>query len=498
MRTFLARFKTQHVFIFLVLLGSFLRLYRLRETLQFLGDQGRDALIVRNMLINHHPALIGPVTSVGNMYLGPFYYYFMLFPLMLSYPDPSGPAFAVALVGIATLVLLFKLGKQVVGERATLIATALYAVAPLVIQNVRYSWNPNIVPFFSLLFFYHLFGAYKGKNSQWAWVGLWFSILVQLHYITLILGMFAGLLWIYRLVVQAQQKSVSKSFVVSTLLAIGIFIISLAPLFVFDIRHEYLNSKAFVAFFTGSGEHFQFISAIKKIVVSIVNLWVRNILGLFLLFPTGVAKLGVFVGFAGLIAWIFSEKNRKYMLGENFLLSIFLFSGVVLSLYKSTIYDHYLGFLYPLGALLLGVILSHIWHMRAGRTVAGISVFVLVLMSLLHTPFKENLGYNIDMMRRTSDAIQSHLLPGETYDILLFSDTHDYQGMNYRYFLSTGKNMPAPEEKIHEFKTLFVLDEQNHEHVLDTPQYKIAMWPNRAVIDRFDISGGPKVYELRR
>ncbi|MBP9700599.1 hypothetical protein KBD71_04945, partial [Candidatus Woesebacteria bacterium] len=58
------------LFLFFLALGTFLRFYRLRSTMQFLGDQGRDALIARGILMDRDPAFIGPVTSVGNMYLG--------------------------------------------------------------------------------------------------------------------------------------------------------------------------------------------------------------------------------------------------------------------------------------------------------------------------------------------------------------------------------------------------------------------------------------------
>ena len=102
-----------HWIIFITLIcASFLRLYNIPSTVQFLGDQGRDALIVADIFKKLDPVFIGPVTSVGNMYLGPLYYYFMLPFLFLTYPSPMGPVYAVALLGIVTVFLLFYLGKQ--------------------------------------------------------------------------------------------------------------------------------------------------------------------------------------------------------------------------------------------------------------------------------------------------------------------------------------------------------------------------------------------------
>src|SRR4030042_6610505 len=100
---------TTSLVIGIILVGAFLRLYRLPETVMFQGDQGRDAIVVKRLIKNADWVLLGPVTSVGNMYLGPFYYYFMAPWLWLTYPNPIGPAYGVALVSILTLPLLYYL-----------------------------------------------------------------------------------------------------------------------------------------------------------------------------------------------------------------------------------------------------------------------------------------------------------------------------------------------------------------------------------------------------
>ena len=84
--------KANWLLITILLIGSFLRLYKISAYMTFLGDEGRDVLVVRNLLVHFDPILIGPGTSVGNMYLGPLYYYFMAPFLLLSGFSPVGPA----------------------------------------------------------------------------------------------------------------------------------------------------------------------------------------------------------------------------------------------------------------------------------------------------------------------------------------------------------------------------------------------------------------------
>jgi hypothetical protein len=85
------------------------------------------------MLIDHTPTLLGPGTSVGKMYLGPLYYYAMVPFLAMTYPEPTGPAYAMAFSGILTVALLY-LWEKLVGDRVALAAATLFATTLIAIQ----------------------------------------------------------------------------------------------------------------------------------------------------------------------------------------------------------------------------------------------------------------------------------------------------------------------------------------------------------------------------
>lgn len=485
------------LFLIIFLVGVFLRFYRLPQTMQFLGDQGRDALTVRRMLIERHPALIGPVTSVGNMYLGPFYYYFMLLPLMLTYPDPTGPAYAVAFLGVITLWLIYRLGKEIVGERAALFASFAFAISPLVLTFSRFSWNPNIVPLFALLFIWHLFQALKGKDKAWIWVSLWFAILIQLHYITLILGAFAGLAWIHILIGKLREKKLRSTFLVSTLIAIAIFLVSLTPLIAFDLRHNNINSKAFMSFFSGSQSHFSLVSSLTGRLVTNVDILSRAFTGLFSFQLSPPTKYGAVLFLVGLLIFLVLQK-RKYILGERLIFLGLLSSVLGLSFYGSTLHDHYLVFLFPFGVLLLGVLLASIWDQKFLRPMVILVLAAMAMQSWIHYPGKMQLGYNIFMMKRATQEIEKHLVPQEKYNLFLFTPTNDYQGMNYRYFLTTGKQSPESENEFLNFSTLYVIQDIPEDKINLEDHYIFAIWPNRTVIEQFDVKNGPRVFVLKR
>ena len=105
--------KKNWLIILIILISAFCRLYRIQDYMEFLGDQGRDVVIVRDFLKNGNLFFIGPQTSIGNMYLGPYYYYFFVAPgLLLANFNPVGPAIVVALLGILTVYLLFRFTKK--------------------------------------------------------------------------------------------------------------------------------------------------------------------------------------------------------------------------------------------------------------------------------------------------------------------------------------------------------------------------------------------------
>src|SRR5690242_3578506 len=98
--------------LLLLAVGAYLRLYRISEYMTFLGDEGRDMLVMKRMIMDHKFTLLGPTASVGGFFLGPIYYYFMLPFVWASGMNPAGAAVMVALFGIATIYLVYLVGKD--------------------------------------------------------------------------------------------------------------------------------------------------------------------------------------------------------------------------------------------------------------------------------------------------------------------------------------------------------------------------------------------------
>ncbi len=238
--------------ICLILITAFLRLYRIDEYMTFLGDEGRDALVVKKILVNYDFPLLGAPTSVGNMYNGPLYYYMMAAAMAIWWMNPIAAAAMVAIVGTAAAAFVYYLARSWFGKVAAIISATLYSLSPINIIYSHSSWNPNPAPFFALLGIFGLYKSRETKNYLWLILtGLSLAFAVQMHLLALILLPIFGVIWLYQLWEKYKLGKAGKNFWTGFTLAFITFLILMSPLAIFDIKYNYQNWRAFQTFFFG-------------------------------------------------------------------------------------------------------------------------------------------------------------------------------------------------------------------------------------------------------
>ncbi|OGE72423.1 hypothetical protein A3H40_04225 [Candidatus Daviesbacteria bacterium RIFCSPLOWO2_02_FULL_38_15] len=382
------------LFILLLLilgLASVLRFYRLENYMTFLGDEGRDAIVVKNMLTAFDLPLIGPPTSIGNIYLGPLYYYMMAIPMVIFWLNPVAAAGMNVLIGVLTIILIYILGKNWFGRIAALTASFLYTISPVTIIYSRSSWNPNPAPFFALL---GIFGVYKVHTSaNFSWfilTGIAMAAALQMHYLALILIPVFGVLWILETILYSKGRTV-KNLWSGTLLGILSFLLIMSPLVWFDLRYNFLNYRAITELFANK-EAIQpnaFLAVLKSIPIFTHKLIGRYIAGENTILVYALSILTIFP-----LGWLI--KNLKKETSWPFTtLTVWLLIGMLgLSLYQQSIYDHYLGFVNPAPFLLLGWTVQFIFHLKNRlwglilKLVLALLLVVLTIVNLDKNPLK--------------------------------------------------------------------------------------------------------------
>ncbi len=382
---------------FLALLGilviaSFLRLYKIDQYMIFLGDEGRDAIIVKKMIYEHHFPLIGPPTSAGNIYLGPLYYYMMLIPMAIFNLNPVSAAVMVAIIGVLTIWLIYYLGKVWFGNTSGLVSAFLYAISPVTINYSNFSWNPNPLPFFALLSIYGFYKVNKSGNFLWLILsGLSVAAAIQMHYLALILIPVMGILWIHQISIRFRRKYQTKNLISGTILGILSFLLLMSPLLWFDLRHDFLNYKAISQFFSEGGT---VKGDIFGNIMRIPEIYSQDLIGRYMVGENIYLSIVV----SGLI--IFSLFRKSWPI---FCLGVWLMVGIFgLSFYQGEIFDHYLGFLNPAPFLLFGSLTSIHLRIRQGWIISGVLVMTIILtiFNLQKNPLRTSPN---NQLQRTKD-----------------------------------------------------------------------------------------------
>ena len=445
-------------FLLLIILfiSSIFRLYRIDEYMTFLGDEGRDAIIVRRLLVNFDPILIGPGTSIGNMYLGPIYYY-MIAPFLLIFNfSPVGPSVFVALLGIATVFFVWfviyewfpstsvKKGFLNVGA---LSAAGLYAVAPVVINLSRSSWNPNIMPFFSLLTIFSIWKFWGREKLAWlivAFVSV--AIALQSHYLGLLLLPVVCFFWILTLfgllqVLNTSRRLLLKQFINYSVFGFFSFLLLMLPLVIFDFRHNFINFNAMKKFFlerqtTVSIRPWTAFPKLPVIVsdsltslITAKNSALGKSLSLFLL-----------VGIGFLIFYeVFYIKSRKIKFIDSlkpYTILIFWLavSFLGLGLYKQHIYDHYYGFFFTAPFILMGGLGQ--WMIDKFKIIGTLLVFFvfscLLLVNLQANPLKYPPNRQMQRAMVVAEKIKQEA-KGKKFNLAVIAERNYEDG--YQYFL---------------------------------------------------------------
>lgn len=475
---------------YLVLVAFLLRFYNLSATLLFQSDQGRDALVVSHLIKKADLIFIGPVTSIGNMYLGPFYYYFMAPFLALSYPSPLGPAIGVALVNVALVFFIYYWGKALVGKTAATWACFFSCFSLVLIEYSRFSWNPNLSAFFSLLTLYALYLSLKRSSSYWFLVAIGSSILLQLHYVNLIILVVVGIFFLQDVYTRFRSKNLANSSYLKHIgIATLIFFVSLLPLMLFDYKNQGLNLKALMSIFTkeqsfsvGSGHTLG--ALFTGLSGKIGFLFTKLFLPKEQIFAEVIAHwhwYGVFFGviiLTLLFAQLFLKQQKEYLLGQKILLVTSVVSIFTLSAYQHSVFVHYVLFFLPVLFLLLGSLLAGAERLYR----FGMLVSMMVVMVFLWANFRPNIYRPIEHGYQAAGEIARQLVAsvpdGKKYSFVIHTNSHDTYGDYYRFFLEQAVNPPLSLADLENLDYLYVIDETKTANLNDIPTYEVVIARN--------------------
>ncbi len=472
------------ILILLILFAIFFRFWHIKDYVVFLGDEGRDMLVLREIFTKGNIPFLGPSASVGGFYLGPIYYWMAAPFLFLWRFDPVGPSYMVAIIGLATVVLLYKFLKEAVGFWPAIIASTLYSCAPLVVRYSRSSWNPNPLPFFSLLLIYLIYkGIIKKKEIYFLGAGAALGIAAQLHYLALILAPITVIL----ILLSGEFKKIPKIVPFSLL---G-FLITFSPFLFFEIKHNFPNFRTILEFITRGSTVGIKISNIIWSTPNLGNILLEHISSYTGTIYTRIAFWTLFSG--AIIGLILNRKNKEKFYVFTVAI-IWLIGGLVfLNSYKGTLFDYYFEVLYPAPFLLAGLVLSIGWRNYKFKIASIVICITIVIFFIKHGFYLTQPNRLIYQTQKIANLVIEKT-ENKPYNFALISDGNSDHA--YRYFLEIKNQKPKPLEEIITDQLLVVCESEKCAP-LGHPIWEIAGFGRAEIENEWDLPEyNFKVYKL--
>ena len=470
------------ILVVVVLVGIFLRFYRLEGFVTFLGDQGRDAIIIKRIITGEHFPAIGAPTSVGQVYLGPFYYYFIAPWLLLFKFQPIGLAFGVAVYSSFYLLVNYFIVKELFNKKIALISTIFLSFSSVLIDFSRFSWNPNLLPLFVLLTIY--FAIKSLQTNKWHYfflLGAFLSFSIQLHYLALFLIPAIGIIFLSSLYKKSVKQLISQfhNFLISVLS----FIIFSSPLIIFDLRHNFLNSKLFLALFKSSGTSFA-----SKINSFFDSFYYLN----FYSFNINLNKFFIYVLLVFLFIILFTLIKKSSNL-KTFLL-IFFITIVGMSLYNGPKHPHYFGILFPLYFVIISYFLASLNQSSFGKIVIAFFISGYIFLNFQKYYFLRNQPNNQIAHAEKVAQFLDKKIGKEKFNFAVQPDGDPEDA--YLYFLELKGKVPLDRKKLEVGNEMFIVC-GNDCDLKNTKSWNINMFGKFEISSEWSVEG-VRIYKLIR
>lgn len=240
-----AKKSTVLILLFILTLGLFFRSYKIVERFGFGHDTDLLSWIIKDIVIDHHPRLIGQQTSALGVFIGPLYYYSIIPFYMLTNMDPVGGVYFTLLIGTLTIFSYYFVFSRLFNQQVGFIASFLHAVLFAPIGFDRWLVPTITTKLWSVWYLYCLIQLGRGK-----------------FYSLPILGVMIGLIWHVHLALLPTLLAIPVALLFSkkipdrknSLLFLGSLGLTSLPFILFELKHNFIQiGSIYGSFFKDQG-----------------------------------------------------------------------------------------------------------------------------------------------------------------------------------------------------------------------------------------------------
>lgn len=437
-------------------LAAFLRFWNLTALLHFTLDEELEAFIVKNIITGYHFPAIGVFAGLLGIHLSPIFYYLVAIPFWIGKLDPLVWGITASALGVTTAWFIYWTNREMFSQRVAVFSGLLYATSFLAVIYDKHFWNVTPLPFLSVLTVYSLYKIIKGKSGWIIPLSIGLAIDISAHLSAFILVGLVVFVWIrHRL----------PPFKKQVMAGIGIIALSQLPLLIFELRHNFLQTKTVLQFL--SGEH-GMLSLSR--VTDNLQLLLRTFSRLIYTFGPhdlarehtyGWAEIAVrdvripeymiVVAFflLAFFCWKALRKNRPLPLNLHFNLIIFAVIALTVGgvLFKNGFFEYYLVFLFPTLATVAAVFLEWLWLKDGSYRPVVAALLGIFLISNIYATLTSSHSYGLARKKELVSWVREQV-GAAPYELHSIGIDHKYEGYRYlfeRYYKAPVRSYVDPQ-----------------------------------------------------
>lgn len=235
--------KRNWLIVSIVILGAFLRTWKLNTLGILFSDAGRDLLAAQSAVLSGEIPLLGIPSSVPRFHQGPLTIWLHMVIYLVAGNRTLAYSLVFALLSILALIFTYEFAVVHINKPTALVAATILAVSPLAVAHARVPYHITPIPLVVLVFLFALMRLWQKHKMALFWALLSWTLLMQFE-----LALF-GLFLLIAYVLWKRKYTINRQHI-AEVCAAGM--LGFVPQIVYDLRHPFSQSQLF-AFFAWVG-----------------------------------------------------------------------------------------------------------------------------------------------------------------------------------------------------------------------------------------------------